>query len=978
MGARCHRGWLNRRQMAAVLLRRALQNDEWWSSSTEEELNGVKERLLQSYLNLPKEIALSVQDMIRICAEKSCDTWDDLWSTLRFDLTQCYENHTLTGPLTLLATLAASSKVKVAGDLLSNVQEALLHMARGMKQFNFVRQANVSTMAPHWRRHCLEIYRSAVSCILNHIAAESGRVSEHGDLFAAGRATMSAFDEVRGPRTGSEAVREEEGFTFEGFDPEGQTTEGFSLEVLGEGLTGTSSQWLKFVYEHVEPSCVQWTGIFDEVMEEILLAPMDLESVKSGIAVLDCYLTLVQSAILRSKSYLFDSIERALEQGKAILSDYYAIYDNMVINDCDNSAITYLETEEGGPGVFIVRVCQLLRETRLKKIRPHFKETELLSVLALFAQLSPAEVQDALTDPCSFLHENPGGSSTSTSRLKEKVKEAPLSPDELESFREDDEVAGDEFSQALSDEECLDDSLKSGTSCLSSSSSDSSEWTFETQLIRPALAAVIKVTSESVLESAASILSMAAQSRKNRSFCYWKQMEVAFWLLSRAKLNAKSDLSGSVMRMLGSVLAAKTEHPVLNARAFATVAALALWIQNHHGEDLPTIVQLAAQQTGPPLFTPRGPSPRNWHDGEQAASPPTLLRLSALHCWCSFNVEFQNTAAYPFNLIAEVRGLISSHSSRSTLDSILTSLLQLNWRRAHADLQEELTLFLFHVALPTVSEAAVESGSNETARLISLLLKKVPDTSIFTPWIQTQLTNPRREDRITIALQILNGLNCGRELNRVASLLALLTTRQEVWDQLTLQALFEALAKLLAQDGAALNPSQKAKLLSYLAANRESLAAETVSRLVLALGVDSLDVPALLALQEWLLSRRGQGGLIVAAGCQCFLGVRAFADDPAPPALRDAIVRVLGHLTKLSPEAPNYRCVLYRAASIILLDDEDPDLLRCLMLSLNKERARPGHKTKCQEILKAVLLKAATTFKLDQIVVTRIQALTTD
>lgn len=138
-----------RRTLAAVLAKRVVR--ERWISVIETEKNAVKTLLLHYVVRLPSFVRRTLYVVIAHIAAMDGPTegWPVLFPTVRHIMHQSREKHITDGMaalLDLLLSMAEEPGTTLAYQILypeQGLQEALLHLAQGMPQFNFTKQSQV-------------------------------------------------------------------------------------------------------------------------------------------------------------------------------------------------------------------------------------------------------------------------------------------------------------------------------------------------------------------------------------------------------------------------------------------------------------------------------------------------------------------------------------------------------------------------------------------------------------------------------------------------------------------------------------------------------------------------------------------------------------------------------------------------------------------------------------------------------------------
>lgn len=169
-----------RRTLAAVLAKQFIR--ERWVTVEDSEKNAIKSLLLYYIIRLPAPIRRTLYVVIAQIAaiEGPKEGWPLLFPTIRHLMHQCREKHITCGMITLLDLLLAMVQEPGATlavhilDTQGGVQDALLHLAQGMRQFNFTKQHQEITVPESCRRTSLHIYQLSVQSVI-----EQWKTSRH-------------------------------------------------------------------------------------------------------------------------------------------------------------------------------------------------------------------------------------------------------------------------------------------------------------------------------------------------------------------------------------------------------------------------------------------------------------------------------------------------------------------------------------------------------------------------------------------------------------------------------------------------------------------------------------------------------------------------------------------------------------------------------------------------------------------------------
>lgn len=138
-----------RRALAAVLAKRLVRSE--WNSRSESEKSEIKEILLHHLVKLPTIVRSTIHVVVASIAfqEGLPNNWPSLIPTTRYLLDQCRGRTSGTSAiLDLLVVMAQPDEPNetLAKDLLDveyGLQDGLLHLSLGMKQFNITKQKEV-------------------------------------------------------------------------------------------------------------------------------------------------------------------------------------------------------------------------------------------------------------------------------------------------------------------------------------------------------------------------------------------------------------------------------------------------------------------------------------------------------------------------------------------------------------------------------------------------------------------------------------------------------------------------------------------------------------------------------------------------------------------------------------------------------------------------------------------------------------------
>lgn len=304
-----------------------------WCSLKPREVADVEALLLAHLINVPSPVRKTIHVIAAIVASKG--TWADFTPTVRHLLSRgLLENrhHDVIALLELL--LVAATSPLVAKSILTELQEGLLALVRGMRQYNIEKKRQVRTVVPECRRKCLELYRLCVAT-----AKPETLLAVVVPLFDEWMtAIQDLVQEISEEHTDLESHRMAvTALTcLESLLPTDThaSDDGGPSTYLESYYCLTPSETLTTITEREEPAATA-TGSSDQ-QDEVLKR------------------RYIYDQVLLSK--MQRSLSITLETCVSLLKSYYPVYQSMVIEE---SAV-FEESEEGGPLALVCHLCSLL------------------------------------------------------------------------------------------------------------------------------------------------------------------------------------------------------------------------------------------------------------------------------------------------------------------------------------------------------------------------------------------------------------------------------------------------------------------------------------------------------------------------------------------------------------------------------------------------------------------------------------------